>query len=165
MPGGRARFACVPLPRVEVPPGKFYLTTRRGRQFNSMSHGGRDHLMGGATRRDVLISPADAARVGARAGAELLLTSEVGTWVGVARLAPMKERCLQAYWPEVNVLIPRAFDPVSGEPDYNTFVTAEPVLPVAGMTPARVEEPAQAVAQPAMAHAMERALKPQPEGR
>ncbi len=165
MPGGRARFACVPLPRVEVPPGKFYLTTRRGRQFNGMSHGERDHLVGSRSRRDVLISPADAARIGARAGGELLLTSEVGTWVGVARPAPMKERCLQAYWPEVNVLIPRVFDPVSGEPDYNTFVTAEPVLPVAGMTPARVEEPAQAVAQPAMAHAMERTLKPQPEAR
>ncbi len=39
----------------------------------------------------------------------------------------MKPRHLQAYWPEVNVLIPRRFDPVSGEPDYNAFVKAEPI--------------------------------------
>jgi hypothetical protein len=52
------------------------------------------------------------------------LRSEVGEWVGVARLAPMKERHLQTYWPETNVLIPRRFDPVSGEPDYNALVTA-----------------------------------------
>src|SRR6266850_2532737 len=37
MPGGRARFTCVPLPAIEIPPGKFYLTTRRGKQFNSMN--------------------------------------------------------------------------------------------------------------------------------
>ena len=37
----------------------------------------------------------------------------------------MKERHLQAYWPETNVLISRRFDPVSGEPDYNAFVTLE----------------------------------------
>ena len=53
----------------------------------------------------------------------------VGEWVGVTRLAPMKERHLQTYWPETNVLIPRRFDPVSGEPDYNALVTAERVGP------------------------------------
>ena len=31
MPGGRARFSPVPLPAVEIPPGAFYLTTRRGK--------------------------------------------------------------------------------------------------------------------------------------
>jgi hypothetical protein len=43
----------------------------------------------------------------------------------VARLAPIKRRHLQGYWPETNVLIPRRFDPDSGEPDYNVIVTAE----------------------------------------
>ena len=31
-------------------PGRFYLTTRRGKQFNSMSYGQRDYLMGAAAR-------------------------------------------------------------------------------------------------------------------
>ncbi len=127
MPDGRARFTPVPVPRIEIPPGRFYLTTRRGKQFNSMAQGERDRLMGSHSRKDVLMSPEDAARLGVRAGGLVRLRSEVGEWIGVARPAPMKERHLQAYWPETNVLIPRRFDPVSGAPDYNVLVSAEPV--------------------------------------
>jgi molybdopterin-dependent oxidoreductase alpha subunit len=125
MPGGRARFTPVPVPRIEIPPGSFYLTTRRGKQFNSMAQGERDFLMGSSRRSDVLIHPADASRLGLREGDQVRLRSEVGEWVGTAKPAPMKERHLQTYWPETNVLIPRRFDPVSGEPDYNVLVTAE----------------------------------------
>jgi molybdopterin-dependent oxidoreductase alpha subunit len=125
MPGGRARFSPVSLPGIEIPPGAFYLTTRRGKQFNSMAQGERDFLMGSTSRSDVLMNPADAARLGLSEGAAVRLRSEVGEWVGRVRLAPMKERHLQTYWPETNVLIPRRFDPVSGEPDYNVMVTAE----------------------------------------
>jgi molybdopterin-dependent oxidoreductase alpha subunit len=127
MPGGRARFSAVPVPRIEIPPGQFYLTTRRGKQFNSMAQSGRDRLMGGRGRDDVLMNPADAASLGLNDGDRVRLRSEVGEWVGVARPAPMKERHFQTYWPETNVLIPRRFDTVSGEPDYNAMVTAERV--------------------------------------
>jgi molybdopterin-dependent oxidoreductase alpha subunit len=142
MPGGRARFSPVPVPKIEIPPGQFYLTTRRGKQFNSMTHEERDVLMGASTRRDVLIHPDDAAALGVAAGAEILLRSATGEWTGIARPAPMKPRHLQAYWPEVNVLISRAFDPVSGAPDYNVLVTVEPVGPCMTPLPARIEEPA-----------------------
>jgi len=147
MPGSRARFSPVPIPRVEIPPGWFYLTTRRGKQFNSIHHGDRDFLMGSKGRRDVLIHAEDAERIGVRNGEEIRLRSDFAEWVGIARLAPMKPRHLQAYWPEVNVLIPRRFDPVSGEPDYNVLVTAEPIARIPAMRPAPVEEPAP-IAQP-----------------
>src|SRR5262249_6849108 len=111
MPNGRARFTAVPVPDVEIPPGKFYLTTRRGKQFNSMAHEPGDYLMGSRSRRDVLMSPADAAALGLADGAEILLRSDVGQWAGFARLAPMTERPLQAYRPEVNVLVVRRSDP------------------------------------------------------
>jgi molybdopterin-dependent oxidoreductase alpha subunit len=140
MPGGRARFSAVPVPRVIVPEGRFYLTTRRGKQFNSMSHGERDFLMGAASRRDVLIHPDDAAEVGVADGEEFVLRSDVASWTGIARFAPMKRRHLQAYWPETNVLIPRAFDPVSGAPDYNCVVSAEPIGRPCDPRPVRVEE-------------------------
>ena len=126
MPGGRARFTPVPVPRIEIPEGAFYLTTRRGKQFNSMAQGDRDFLMGSG-RDDVLIHPSDASRLGVRDGQRLRLRSAAGEWTGVARLAPMKERHLQTYWPETNVLITRRSDPDSGEPDYNALVTAERV--------------------------------------
>jgi molybdopterin-dependent oxidoreductase alpha subunit len=164
MPGGRARFSSVPIPEIEIPAGKFYLTTRRGKQFNSMAHEPGDYLMGATTRRDVLIHPADAGRLGLADGAEIVLRSDLGEWTGIARFAPMKERHVQAYWPETNVLISRRFDPVSGEPDYNAVVTVEPLGPRPAGTAIRArgapyaaptEEPA-----PALAHA-ER--KPTPE--
>ena len=159
MPDQRARFTTVPLPHVEVPPGMFYLTTRRGKQFNSMSYGQRDYLMGSRSRDDVLMNPADAAPLGLAEGAPVRLRSEVGSWVGHVKLAPMKSRTLQAYWPETNVLIPRRFDPVSGEPDYNAFVTAEPADPREG-TPVRVRDAAAPVRardqEPAMARTPER---------
>jgi len=155
MPGGRARFTAVPVPGLEIPPGRFHLTTRRGKQFNSMSHDERDFLMGSSTRHDVLIAPEDAATVGVRDGEPIRLRSEVGEWTGVTRLAPIKPRHLQAYWPETNVLISRRFDPVSGEPDYNAIVVAEPAGPPGATTPLPVEEatPARLAnePQPAMA--------------
>jgi predicted molibdopterin-dependent oxidoreductase YjgC len=157
MPEGRARFSAVPVPRFEIPPGQFHLTTRRGKQFNSMGHDERDFLMGSSSRHDVLIAPADAARIGVGDGAAIRLRSEVGEWVGVARLAPMKPRHLQAYWPETNVLIPRRFDEASGAPDYNVMVSAEPAGALGATTPIPVEEIAEPAGarepQPAMARA------------
>jgi molybdopterin-dependent oxidoreductase alpha subunit len=139
MPGGRARFSAVPLPETGIPAGKFHLSTRRGKQFNSMTHEDRDYVMGATTRRDVLMSPADAAGLGIADGAEIVLRSEAGEWTGVARLAPMKARHLQAYWPEINALISRTFDPVSGTPDYNAVVSVEPAGPLPATTPVQVE--------------------------
>jgi molybdopterin-dependent oxidoreductase alpha subunit len=121
MPDGRARFACVPLPETRIPEGRFYLSTRRGKQFNSMRYGERDPLTGGR-RDDVFVSAADAERLGLADGAAIELRSETGRFVGRARIAPVKPRTLQAFWPEANVLIPRRCDPVSGEPDYNATV-------------------------------------------
>jgi anaerobic selenocysteine-containing dehydrogenase len=126
MPGGRARFTVVTLPEITIPAGRFHLSTRRGKQFNSMAYGNRDFLTGSTDRRDVLIHPEDARRLGIGDGQEILLRSETGEWKGIARFGPMKTRHLQAHWPEANVLISRRFDPVSGEPDYNALVTLEP---------------------------------------
>ncbi|MBI1798968.1 MAG: FdhF/YdeP family oxidoreductase [Candidatus Eisenbacteria bacterium] len=138
MPDGRARFSVVDVPEIVIPPGWFYLTTRRGKQFNSMSYGDRDHLMGSSTRRDVLMNLDDARSLGVADGAEILLRSDVAQWIGVARHAPIKSRQLQAYWPETNVLIPRRFDPESGEPDYNVMVTVELLSRPGGDAPIKI---------------------------
>ena len=49
----------------------------------------------------------------------------LGTMAGVCSIGPCREGHLQAFWPECNTLIGRRYDPVSGEPDYNAFVTVE----------------------------------------
>jgi hypothetical protein len=46
MPDGKAVFSVVEIPRIDVPEGRLVLTTRRGKQFNSMTHGARDPLTG-----------------------------------------------------------------------------------------------------------------------
>ncbi|MDP9263140.1 MAG: FdhF/YdeP family oxidoreductase, partial [Acidobacteriota bacterium] len=121
MPGGRARFLPVTIPAIDVPPGKFYVTTRRGKQFNSMTFGAEDPLTGGQ-RYDILVNPRDAARLGVKEGDIVLLRSNTGEFAGSARFADISEGNLQAYWPECNVLIERRYDPVSAAPDYNAVV-------------------------------------------
>ncbi len=149
MPGGRARFTALRLPETVIPAGRFLLTTRRGKQFNSITWGSRDFLMGSPSRSDVLMCADDARAIGVEDGGAVTLRSDVGVWTGIARIAPMKPRHLQAYWPETNVLISRRFDPVSGEPDYNAFVTVEPAGLAASGVPARVEPRLAPIPEPA----------------
>ena len=121
LPEGRARFTVIELPETRIPDGKFYLSTRRGKQFNSMVYARTDPLTGGA-RDAVFMSREDAVRLGLEEGTPVELRSETGRLRGRVRLAPVKPRTLQVFWPEGNVLIPRRYDPVSGEPDYNAYV-------------------------------------------
>jgi molybdopterin-dependent oxidoreductase alpha subunit len=129
MPDGRALFSALVPPERIASDGCFYLTTRRGKQLNSMTFGSRDRLTGSARRDTIFISPEDAERLGVADGADIVIRSAVGEMTGVLKLAPVKSGTLQAYWPEANVLIARRSDPVSGEPDYNTEVRVEKLSP------------------------------------
>lgn len=123
---GRAVFSVLVPPDLEVPAGRFRLSTRRGKQFNSMVQADRDPLTG--TRRDaVLVAPEDAEALGLRDGDPVLLRSDVGEFRGRCFVAPIKPRNVQVHWPEGNVLIPRGVrDPVCGIPDYNAVVELIP---------------------------------------
>ena len=126
MPEGRARFSPLDLPARAAADTRFALTTRRGSQFNSMVFDPVDPLTG--TRRDdILINPGDAAALGLAPGDPVRLRSAVGQFTGHARPGQVARGCLVALWPEANVLIPRRYDPGSGEPDYNTEVTLEKI--------------------------------------
>ncbi|MEX0802959.1 MAG: FdhF/YdeP family oxidoreductase [Candidatus Binatia bacterium] len=129
MPDNRARFTALQPPDRRAPEGKFYLATRRGKQFNSMTFGTTDRLMGATSRQTIFISPEDAGKLDLENGFEVTLRSDTGKMKGFIQLAPVKSGTLQAYWPEANVLIPRRIDPVSGEPDYNVDVWIEKETP------------------------------------
>ncbi len=152
IPGGRARFTPLTPPQFEEhseQSPRFYLATRRGKQFNSMVWSDADPVAG-TTRRDaVLVAPEDAARLGLRHGDAVVLRSGFGSpgglppesgyrdasapnpgvreFRGVCHLAPVRPGTLQAYWPECNVLIPSRLDPASKEPDYNAWVILEKI--------------------------------------
>jgi molybdopterin-dependent oxidoreductase alpha subunit len=122
LPEGRARFTPLQPPETQPPDGWFYLTTRRGKQFNSMVQARRDPLTG-AVRDDVFMSSADAERLGLRDDDPVLLKSEVGEFRGRCKIVPIKSGNLQVHWPEGNVLIRRGVtDPACGIPDYNAVV-------------------------------------------
>ncbi|HVF33165.1 MAG TPA: molybdopterin-dependent oxidoreductase [Acidimicrobiales bacterium] len=105
--------------------GEFFVSTRRGKQFNSMVHAAADPL-NGARRDDVLMDAADAEALGLAAGDPVLLSSATGSYPGRVKLARLPARTLQVHWPEGNVLLPHGpahREPHSQVPDYNTTVT------------------------------------------
>jgi molybdopterin-dependent oxidoreductase alpha subunit len=125
-PDGRAHFSVVSLPERQLDAERFYVSTRRGKQFNSMVQRDVDPLTG-AGRDAVLMSPADAARLGLANGAPVRLVSASGTFTGRITLAPMRPGNLEVHWPEGNALLSSTLrDPESGEPDYNVQVRIEP---------------------------------------
>jgi molybdopterin-dependent oxidoreductase alpha subunit len=118
----------------------FRLSTRRGKQFNSMIQRDVDPLTG-AGRDDVLISPDDLTRLGLADGDQVELRSSSGSFRGRLKAAPMRPGNLEVHWPEGNTLLsPNAIDPESMEPDYNATVTLEPVP--SGETDRAIVEPA-----------------------
>ncbi|CAN5282515.1 FdhF/YdeP family oxidoreductase [soil metagenome] len=126
-PTGRGRFTALNPPEVAAPPGRFTVTTRRGKQFNSMIQGDVDPLTG-AGRDAVFIDVADAAALGLSEGAEVVLRSETGTFAGRLKLVRLPARTLQVHWPEGNVLTPSGpghREPGSKVPDYNAVVSLE----------------------------------------
>ena len=117
----RAKFSVINIDRRESN-GKFRLSTRRGKQFNSMVHKETDPLTG-AKRDDVFMNNEDVARLGLADGEAVVLQSAVGQMRGRCRVAPIAPGNVQVHWPEGNVLLERGVsDPECGIPDYNALV-------------------------------------------
>jgi predicted molibdopterin-dependent oxidoreductase YjgC len=124
---GKARFSTVSLPSAPEPNGRLVLSTRRGKQFNSMVHERRDALTG-AGRESVLLSAEDATRLEIADGADVIVVSESGELRGRALIAPIAPGNVQVQWPEGNVLIAAGHrSPEARIPDYNALVEVRPV--------------------------------------
>ncbi len=123
---GRAHFTVVRPEELRLGPDEFILSTRRGKQFNTMIWNERDPLTG-ADRDAVFIANEDAAALGLHDGRRVVVrsaTGQVGARVKIARLRP---RNLQMFFPEANPLLARGrVDAASGVPDYNVVVTIAP---------------------------------------
>tara|TARA_B110000263_G_scaffold174408_1_gene152310 strand:+ start:244 stop:621 length:378 start_codon:yes stop_codon:yes gene_type:complete len=120
-------------PELNIPEGYFHLSTRRGKQFNSMVQAKVDPLTGGH-RDAVFMAVSDAERLGLSDGDPVTLRSDIGMVSGRCRIALMKERNLQMFWPEANPLIPRdVVEPQCGIPDF-TAVVEVVAHPLSGAT-------------------------------
>ena len=123
-PDGRAHFSdALPTPASALPAGRYHLSTRRGKQFNSMVWRDRDPLTG-ATRDALFLSADDARALGVSEGEPLIVRAETGAALrALAHVAPIRSGNVQMFWPEANALIAAGRrDPVSGVPDYNAVV-------------------------------------------
>jgi len=124
-PDGRARLIAVTLPAHARAPGTFVVSTRRGKQFNTLIYAEVDPLTG-AARDAVLMHPDDAAGLHLAGNDRIALVSEHGRFAGRVRLAPIARGNLQVHWPEANTLLGRsAVDALGGVPDYNAVVHIE----------------------------------------
>ncbi|MDQ2915155.1 MAG: FdhF/YdeP family oxidoreductase [Chloroflexota bacterium] len=120
---GRAHFSDAAPTMTSIPAGRYHLSTRRGKQFNSMVWRDRDPLTG-ATRDALFLSAEDATGLGVSEGQTVVVRAESGATVRArAHVAPIRAGNVQMFWPEANALIAAGRrDPVSGVPDYNAVV-------------------------------------------
>ena len=127
-PDGKAHFSALradaeDAAAAERAENTFRVSTRRGKQFNSMIQRDVDPLTG-AARDEIFISGDDLRQLNLAEGARVELRSPHGTFAGRLRVAPMHPGNLEVHWPEGNVLLSAAaIDPDSLEPDYNAAVT------------------------------------------
>jgi len=105
------------------------MTIRSEGQFNTVVYEEED-LYRNQTRRDiVLMHPDDIARFGLTAGGTCRITSSAGEMRGqiVAAFDQIRPGCVAMYYPESNVLVPKAADPLSRTPAYKSIaVTVAP---------------------------------------
>jgi anaerobic selenocysteine-containing dehydrogenase len=134
-PDGKAHFSVVAqvfrpaiagLKPEATPSGNvFRVSTRRGKQFNSMIQRNVDPLTG-AHRDAIFINPDDLGRLQLSEGSVVRLRSDSGAYTGRLKVMPMRPGNLEVHWPEGNALLSAsAIDPDSMEPDYNATVTLE----------------------------------------
>ncbi len=124
-PDGRGHFRNVPLPPLHRQQGEFHVSTRRGKQFNTLIYAEIDPL-NNAPRDAILMSSEDAARLHVVTGDRIALVNTLGRYEGRVHCAPIAPGNLQVHWPEGNNIIRKGVvDAHGGVPDYNAHVRIE----------------------------------------
>jgi predicted molibdopterin-dependent oxidoreductase YjgC len=132
-PDGKAHFHAVPVP-ASHPNGErnpseraFVVSTRRGKQFNSLLYAEVDPL-NGAPRDAVLMNADDAIQLELAPEQRVALVNDIGRFEGRVFLAPIARGNLQIHWPEGNVIVRRGVvEPAGGVPDYNARAKVEKI--------------------------------------
>ncbi len=141
-PDGRARLVAVAVPPGPKP-GEFRLMTVRSEgQFNTVVYEDHDRYRGQERRDVVMIHAGDLARLGLKPDQLVTVRSAAGVMTGQrVRTVDVRPGNAVMYYPEANVLIPRAVDPESGTPAFKhavVTITAEVAAPA---TPAKAPPP------------------------
>ncbi len=122
---GRGNLLPIELPELRKPEGHFYVTTRRGKQFNSMIYDEKD-AFNHADRYDVLMNEEDAKELNIAEGEAIVVYNKFGHFHGRAKYAETQRGNLLVFWPEGNVLIPKGvYEKYAGIPEYNAAAIVE----------------------------------------
>ncbi|MCH1623990.1 FdhF/YdeP family oxidoreductase [Fredinandcohnia quinoae] len=124
-PDGRGNLISVDIPDFGKKEGQFVLTTRRGKQFNSMIYKETDPF-NNSERYDVLINAKDAHDLSIAEGEGIVVYNGFGVFQGRAKFAEIANGNLGVHFPEGNFLLPRGrYEKFAGIPDYNITVSVE----------------------------------------
>ena len=105
----------------------FMVSTRRGKQFNTLIYDEIDPLTG-AARDAIFMNADDAERLQLKHDQRVALVNNVGRYEGRVFIAPIAPGNLQVHWPEGNVIIERGvYDTIGGVPDYNAMARVEKI--------------------------------------
>ncbi|MGO4889061.1 FdhF/YdeP family oxidoreductase [Anaerobacillus sp. MEB173] len=124
-PDGKANLIAVDIPNLNKKPGDFYITSRRGKQFNSMVYSEVDPF-NRSERYDVLIHSEDARELSISEGEGIVVYNQFGVFQGRAKFVSIARGNLGVHFPEGNFLLPKGrYDKYAGIPDYNISVKVE----------------------------------------
>ncbi|WP_246939016.1 FdhF/YdeP family oxidoreductase [Bacillus pinisoli] len=122
---GKGNLISVEIPSLGKKEDQFIVTTRRGKQFNSMVYSEIDPL-NGAGRYDVLMSAEDAHRLSIVEGEAVVLYNGFGVFQGKAKFVEIAKGNVEVHFPEGNFLLPKGrYEKYAGIPDYNITVHLE----------------------------------------
>ncbi|TXC93059.1 FdhF/YdeP family oxidoreductase [Metabacillus litoralis] len=124
-PDGRGNLISVEIPDLNRKEGQFIVTSRRGKQFNSMVYKEVDPF-NGAERYDVLMNAEDAKRLSIADGEGIVVYNGFGVFQGKAKFVDIAIGNVEVHFPEGNFLLPRGrYEKFAGIPDYNITATVE----------------------------------------
>lgn len=124
-PDSRGMLIPVDIPDLNKKPEQFIITSRRGKQFNSMVYKEVDPL-NGAGRYDILMSPVDGQKLSIAEDEGIVVYNGFGVFQGTAKFVDIAQGNLEVHFPEGNYLLPRGrYEKFAGIPDYNITVNVE----------------------------------------
>lgn len=122
---GKGNLIPVEIPDMNKKEGQFILTTRRGKQFNSMVYNDVDPV-NGSERYDVLMNEEDARQHNIVEREGIVVHNQFGVFQGRAKFADIARGNLGVHFPEGNFLLPKGrYEKLARIPDYNIAVSVE----------------------------------------
>ncbi|MDE5415936.1 FdhF/YdeP family oxidoreductase [Alkalihalobacterium chitinilyticum] len=124
-PDGKGNLIPVEIPDLGKNKGQYLLTTRRGKQFNSMVYSTKDSF-NNAERYDVLMNAEDAKELRITEGEGVVVHNGFGVFQGRAKFVDIARGNVEVHFPEGNFLLPRGrYEKYARIPDYNIVVSVE----------------------------------------